>query len=186
MRTPRFFRKNVFQMFFAAVAGAALVAGLDFIPSFAAPEEQFWASPFVRAARSAERIEPWGLNHNGDALKHTIEMYMWEDVYMMGEVFQVLEFPGDGGSHYQLLIHTARQPHPSHDANTWLGGTITLIYRDAPYQFSVDEGDIVEFVATVSGFDTYTSRGGELVTLPLLFVTEFQELAFPGTVESAE
>ena len=67
----------------------------------------------------------------------------------------------------------------------WRGGFISLRYFDTPYQFSVSEGDIVEFVATVRGFDTYTSTSGDIVTLPLLHVTDFQELAFPGTVESA-
>ena len=118
-------------------------------------------------------------------MKLDIEKYMWKDVYMMGEVFQVIEITSDGAAAYRLLIGTIRQDHPDHDANVWRDGFISLLYFDAPYQFSVSEGDIVEFVATVKGFDTYTSKSGDIVTLPLLLVTDFQELAFPGTVESA-
>ena len=182
METPRF---NIFHMLLAAVAGAALVAGLYFLPSAAAPKEQLELHPFVRAARSAERVDRFPLRSDGDALRLDIEKYMWKDVYMMGEVFQVIEFTSDGGDAYRLLINTIRQDHPEHDANVWRGGFISLRYFDTPYQFSVSEGDIVEFVATVRGFDTYTSTSGDIVTLPLLHVTDFQELAFPGTVESA-
>lgn len=172
-------------MLLAAVAGAALVAGLYFLPSAAEPEEQLELHPFARAARSAERVDRFPLRSDGDALKLDIEKYMWKDVYMMGEVFQVIEITSDGAAAYRLLIGTIRQDHPDHDANVWRDGFISLLYFDAPYQFSVSEGDIVEFVATVKGFDTYTSKSGDIVTLPLLLVTDFQELAFPGTVESA-
>ncbi len=186
MWTPRFFRKNVLQMFLAAVAGAALVAGADFLPGFAASEKQIWASPFVRAARSAERVQTvGGLVGPADTLKANIEFYMWKDVYMMGEVVQVIELPHDGEDDYLLQVSTTRHDHPSHDANTWFGGAIILLYWDVPYLFSVGEGDIVEFVATVVGFDTYTSVSDKIVTLPLLQVVEFQEMEYPGTVEQA-
>ncbi|MXY94705.1 MAG: hypothetical protein F4047_07630 [Caldilineaceae bacterium SB0670_bin_27] len=185
MWTPRFFRKKVFQVFLAAVAGAALVAGLDLIPGFAASEKQLWASPFIRAARSAERVEAWGLNRNGDALEHTIEMYMWKDVYMMGEVVQIIEIPHDGGDDYLLHVFTGRNSHQTHDANVWTDGHIALIYWDVPSQFSISEDDIVEFVATVEGFYTYTSTSEHIITVPRLRVVEFQEMAFPGTVEDA-
>ena len=180
MRKLQFFRNTIFRSFVAAAAGAALIAGWDFIPGIAATEQQLAAQPFVQAARSAQRVQ------NGDVLKSEMELYIWEDVYMMGEVFQIINVPGDDGDDYQFLIHTARHQHPSHDANTWLGGGITLLYWDVPTRLSVDEGDVVEFVATVVGFDTYTSVSDNLVTIPLLVVTEFREMNYPGTVDEED
>ena len=180
MRRFQFFRKTVFQSFVAAVVGAALIAGLNVLPSIAAPEEQIELLSFVAAARSAQRVQ------DGDVLKREMEIYMWEDVYMMGEVIEVIEIPNDGGNDYQIFMSTARHQHPSHDSNIWLGGDIILLYWDAPPLFSVSEGDIVEFIATAVGFATYTSMSDRIVTVPLLEVTEFQEMVYPGSVEDAE
>ncbi len=184
MRTFKFFRKNVFQMFLAAVAGAALVAGVDSIPGIAAPEEQLGLHPFVRSARSAERVDIILKEGIGTALERQIERYMWEDVYMMGEIYQIIEIPNDGGDDYLIRVSTDRHEHPTHDANIWLGGSIALVYWDAPPQFSViSEGDIVEFVATVIGFETATNVNDDIFTVPLLNVVAFQEMEYPGTAE---
>ena len=109
MRTFGLFRKNMFQMFVAAVVGAALVAGFDFIPGIAAPEEQLGLHPFVGAARSAERVDIILKEGIGTALERQIEKYMWEDVYMMGEIYQIIELPNDGGDDYLIRVSTDRQ-----------------------------------------------------------------------------
>ena len=48
------------------------------------------------------------------------------------------------------------------------------------------KADVVEFVATVVGFNTYTSVSDNLVTIPLLVVTEFREMNYPGTVDEED
>lgn len=186
MDTLPFWQRPVFQMFASALIAAALVASVGSISSIAAPEEQTELHPFLRAARSAERIGRFPLKTHGDALKLDIERYMWKDVYMMGEIYQIIEIPSGGGNNYQLLISTVRQKHETHDANVWRGGAVALRYWDTPNLFSVSDGDIVEFVATVSGFHTFTSTSDHIVTLPLLEVVEFREMEHPGTVEKEE
>ena len=183
MRTFVLFRKNVFQMFLAAIVGAALVASVDSIPGIAAPEEQLERHPFVRAARSAERIDVILEEGIGTALERQIERYMWEDVYMIGEIYQIIEIPNDGGDDYLIRVSTDLRQHPTHDANIWLGGSIALLYWDAPPQFSVSEGGIVEFVATVMGFETATNMNDDIFTVPLLNVVALQEMEYPGIVE---
>lgn len=184
MKTLQFWRRPILQMFAAAILGASLVAGLDFLPSFAASAQQRGMQPFAIAARSAERVDSTLLATNGDALKEDIEKYMWKHVYMMGEVSAVIEIPSDSENNYLLRVSTNRRDHPSYDTNTWSGGYITLLYWDASPWFSVSKGDIIEFVATVAGFDVL-GDDEQLFTLPLLEVVELQEMEFPGTVEQA-
>ena len=157
-----------------AVAMAAI--GVTSVPSRAASEKQVGVSPFVRAARSAERVEWWGLNGSGNSLLHNIELYMWKDIYMMGKVAFVHEFTGAGGDWYLIRVLT-RGLSPD-----WDGGVVTLLYWDPPLLFSVTEGDIVEFVATAIGLDALPG-GGEF---PMLRVEEFQEMAYPGVTEGNE